>query len=142
MAAKDIKKIKESPNNPQIIPGQPQKSPRNYRFITEVFLGSIGSLIVLGMILFVYLDLSHKYDEKRHLDAKRSEIQKKIYAWEQIASAYPNYPDGYFMVATLSYQIGDIKTAQGYLEKTLELDPNFKEAQTLEKIVQIRKMGE
>jgi tetratricopeptide (TPR) repeat protein len=45
--------------------------------------------------------------------------------WVEIVRAHPDYRDGYFMVATLAYQRGNIREAREYLNKVSEIDPNY-----------------
>ncbi len=45
--------------------------------------------------------------------------------WMEIIRAHPDYRDGYFMVATLAYQRGNIREAREYLNKVREIDPNY-----------------
>ena len=64
-----------------------------------------------------------------------SQIQHEISFWEKIIKEKPDYRDAYFQLAILSYQLGKIKKAQTYLQKTLDLDPNFEPARKLEKML-------
>ncbi len=45
--------------------------------------------------------------------------------WMEIVRAHPDYRDGYFMVATLAYQRGNMQQAREYLNKVREIDPNY-----------------
>lgn len=148
---------KEFPNNPRLIPEQVQKhhkSPRLSRFITEslplslkhqrsrkIFWSIFVSLLLL-ITLITSWDLQKTIIQKNQLDQKRQTIQIQIAKAKRSIYQHPDYRDGYFMLATLEYQLGNDQEAKKYTEKTIALDPNFKPAQTLEKLLQIKTIGE
>lgn len=59
---------------------------------------------------------------------KPREIESDLKKWEKITIEKPNYRDGFFKLAVLYYQIFNKDRAKKYVEKTLELDPNFQPA--------------
>lgn len=142
MATKEITEKEKFPSNSQNITEEPRKFPNKYRFITEILLLSVGVIILAFFIIVLFSDLSRTYIQKAHQIAERRTIQQKIALWERIVATHPGYRDGNFMVAIYAYQIGDITTTKQYLRTTLSIDPNFTLAQTLQKVVQIRSIGE
>lgn len=62
-------------------------------------------------------------------------IKEEITFWKKIVAEKPDYRDAYLQLAILNYQIYDNRKATGYLNKALELDPNFGPSKQLEKIV-------
>lgn len=64
------------------------------------------------------------------------DIEKLITAWEKIIEEKPNYRDGYLQLAYLHYKVYENNKAKDYLKKAIELDPNYKLARELEKILE------
>ena len=121
--------------------------PNNLRFITEnpisVFLaknrvklliGFVSLLIFLGIIT-VSIDLYMNYKTGQRYLAERSKIEKEVTFWDSVVQKYPNYRDAYFKLAVLNYQLKNFGKSREYLGKVLRIDPNFKEARKLEKIL-------
>lgn len=78
-------------------------------------------------------EIEKLWQQKHYSDPK--DIKKLIAGWEEIVGKYPNYRDGYLQLAWLYYKIYEDKKAKENLSKALELDPNFKPASELEKII-------
>lgn len=51
--------------------------------------------------------------------------QKQILYWESVISNYPNYRDAYVQMAILTFNAGDLQKANIYVQKAMELDPNY-----------------
>lgn len=64
------------------------------------------------------------------------DIKRLITAWEKIIEEKPNYRDGYLQLAYLHYKVYENKKAKEYLEKAIELDPNYEPTRELEKLLQ------
>lgn len=64
------------------------------------------------------------------------DIKKLIAAWEKIIEEKPNYRDGYLQLAYLHYRLYENERAKEYLEKAIELDPNYEPTKELEKLLQ------
>ncbi len=62
-------------------------------------------------------------------------IKEEIVYWQKIVAERPSYRDAYLQLAILNYQIYENQKAKDYLNKALELDPNFEPTQKLEKII-------
>lgn len=84
--------------------------------------------------------LSSAIEEKNVLGTQTSIIemteksinsQKQILYWESVASDYPNFRDAYVQLATLSFNAGEQEKANHYIQKVLELDPNYSFPQAL-----------
>mgnify|MGYP001574656610 CR=1 FL=1 len=83
-------------------------------------------------IVTVSLDSYINYQENKRLIQERVRIGKEIKFWQSAVDRFPNYRDAYFELALLNYQLKNFNKAQEYLNETLKLDPNFKEARELE----------
>lgn len=138
----------------------PNKFPRIYRFITDkpvfrkfkkewIKLSNQPKLkktyvyasIVLTLLLIIFLisltgflvfRFTKNYQEYSKLQAQRNQIYGKINFWNSITEKYPSYSDAYFNIAVLYYRVGELDIAQKFLNKTLLLNPNYKDAKRLE----------
>lgn len=83
------------------------------------------------------LGLSSRLDELwlRWQEKKPEEVEKLIAEWEAIISEKPDYRDGYLQLALLHYKLYENEKAKEYLQKALELDPNFEPTKELEKFL-------
>jgi hypothetical protein len=45
--------------------------------------------------------------------------------WEEMVARYPDYRDGYVQLAINSLQLGDKQVAKKWMEKVMEIDPNY-----------------
>ena len=77
--------------------------------------------------------LGELWQQKRYSDPK--DIRRLISAWEKIVEEKPNYRDGYLQLAILHYKLYENEKAKEYLQKTLDLDPNYEPARELEEIL-------
>lgn len=94
---------------------------------------AISSLLIGIAILSV--DVYSGLKQKRAVELEKKELVSQIELWQSIGQRYSNFRDAFFRLAILEYRIGDFDKAKYYLEKTLVLDPNLKEAEELEKIL-------
>lgn len=158
---KTVKKPKASSPNKKIA----WEFPKIFRFITEsgfykwilasinvclTYLNSrtrLKKLATLTAVLFVsllviitifgFVSSYENFQNFRVLDMKRQGIEESIKLWQSIAEKYPGYKDAYFKIASMEYQLGDYQQAEINVEKALVLDPNFKDAITLEKLINL-----
>lgn len=72
--------------------------------------------------------------QEKHL-ADPDDIRRLITAWEKILAEKSNYRDGYLQLAFLYGKLGEKEEAMKNLQKAREIDPNFKPAEELEKIL-------
>lgn len=64
------------------------------------------------------------------------DIRRLIAAWEKIIKEKTGYRDGYLQLAYLHYKLYENEKAKEYLEKAIELDPNYELARELKKILE------
>lgn len=62
-------------------------------------------------------------------------LKKQITQWEAIIATRPDYRDGYYMLATLEYQLGNIVESKKYLDEVIKIDPNYPKIMELEKLL-------
>ena len=129
---KGKKEVLNSPFNPQ-----------SHLNLAKVYLG-IGNLEEAERELFLAENLASTKSQElisleEMLKKKRErprKIRQEISFWEKIIKEKPDYRDAYFQLAVLYYQIGQKGEVGKYLQKTLDLDPNFAPAKRLEKLIQ------
>lgn len=121
----------EFPNISLIIPARSLFSLSKGKKLLWVWLIFI---LFLALVL-VSFDLYKNYQKNEELLAKREEITQKIKYLENVVLKYKDYRDGYYQLAILEYNLGNFDKAKFYLQKTLELDPNFEKGRELEKLL-------
>lgn len=94
-------------------------------------------VLLVTIIVFSSIDIYRNFQTLKNVNLKRDELTQNIQLWQSIAEKYPGYKDAYFKIALMEYQIGNYKLAKEYVEKTLMLDPNFGNARTLKKIIDL-----
>ncbi|OGH21395.1 MAG: hypothetical protein A2958_01205 [Candidatus Levybacteria bacterium RIFCSPLOWO2_01_FULL_38_13] len=99
-----------------------------------ILIGFVSTLI-FGAVLVVAVDSYRNYKENQKISRERAKIENEITFWESSLINYPNYRDAYFKLALLNHQLKNFDKAEKYLEKTLQIDPNFREGRKLEKIL-------
>lgn len=62
---------------------------------------------------------------QKKMSLNPEDIGQLIEFWEKIVSERPFYRDGFLQLASLSFKIGQKDAAQNYLQRALEIDPNF-----------------
>lgn len=108
--------------------------PKIYRFITErgiLLMISLVSLFVLTGIVLQGVRLHDTLSQVELAKQERVKLTKQLAYWQDIVRQYSDYRDGYFEIATLQYQLGEVNQAKKSLEKVLALDPNFEKARVL-----------
>ncbi len=63
------------------------------------------------------------------------EIKNQYAYWQTVVQDHPDYRDGFYMAALLSYQLGDTTEAKKYLDKVKTIDPNYPEITKLEELL-------
>lgn len=110
------------------------KFPRIYRFFTEnPLLTVLVSFLIALVVLLIGLDLSNNLRRLKTVQSERQEIKRQLQYWQEITSKYKNYRDGYFALSLLEYRLRDFDKAKFYLQKVLEIDPNFDKGKELGK---------
>ena len=131
-------KFKNTKKKKVIKKAKPQKSPRNYRIIPESWNKDeltffIGALLILGAILIITVDLFNNLSEEKKLSDQKLQLIKEQNFWQNEVSIRPDYRDAYYNLAFLDFELRDLRGASENINKSLELDPNFKEGRSLQK---------
>lgn len=105
----------------------------SYKTAQHIKVGVISglSLYLIGMIFIEAVALHHNLEHQKQLEAQRVSFEEELSYWESITSEYADYRDAYYRVASLQLRMGDAESARSYLQKALELDPNFTQGQVL-----------
>lgn len=122
------------------------KLPSISRFITELPIFKFkwsGRLVLIGVlyltliiaVVYAGLDLYNNVLKFKKVEAARQKTQQEIKKWEEIAGKHTDYRDAYYKLAVLQYQMGNTGKAKLYLQRVLDLDPNFEPARNFEKIL-------
>lgn len=82
-------------------------------------------LFLLGVLIYTILPLGKTSVAYFSLRSTIETTKKQQAYWQGIVHTYPTYRDGYFMLALLSYKLGETKQIEEALQKVHELDPNF-----------------
>lgn len=119
--------------------------PRIYRRITEnkdfphvlKILKKMAIVFVFAaifvFILFILADLERNYVQNQQIQTERQKLIHEINIWKSFSDKYKNYKEVYFQIAVREFQLGNFKSAQQYLQKSLFIDPNYEEALKLQK---------
>ncbi len=122
---------------------KPQKLkqlPSNSRFIPEnidrdELICFTGIFCILAAILVVSVDLYRNFNEEKRLTAEKIKTLSDKAFWEYQIKERPDYRDAYFSLALINYKIKNFDEAQENLDKSLSLDPNFKEGKDFEEFL-------
>lgn len=93
--------------------------------LTEWTVVGITTMIFLFMIISLSLTINGQIQELAKRQAVHSSLVGEMHYWEEIVTKYPQYRDGYFHLALLQYQAGEVHLAGASLEKVLTIDPTF-----------------
>lgn len=129
-------KTPQLPNIPKIITEgfkEIQKTWNSHLSFEKIALLCFFAL-VFGLSLWQGFLLMQKSFALQVAIAQRNKLTDELGLWEGIVQKYPTYRDAYFQAGILAYRLGDTMKEQGFLEKTLQLDPNYLPAQNLEKL--------
>lgn len=132
-----VKKFKKK----AVIVALPKKSqfPSIPRTITELpefsFLSALDRWVVVGFVSGILLmaviitgvNLWQNSGALARIKQERARYVQEIAYWKRVVDKYQGYRDGYFKLALLTYQLGEKAQARSYLQKAMELDPNFQE---------------
>lgn len=133
------------------------KFPNIYRFISDIFekhSSRFNRKIVFGVYskslriftLFIFIvaivvlgfDLNKNIEDRSKIDLERSNIAKEIGFWQSFLKKNKDYRDGYLQLSILEYKLRDYSMAKLYLNKALEIDPNFEKGKELKKVFGIQ----
>ncbi len=97
-----------------------------------IVLGFVAGVLIM-LILLTAMDLRSSVLALEAIEKQQAQVAKEFRYWQRIVQKYNNYRDGYFKLALLSYQMGNIQEARAYLQKALQLDPNFEQGRDFER---------
>ncbi len=83
--------------------------------------------------------ISTGIEEKQSAEAQNKRVEKQITFWQGVVKKYTNYRDGYFELSVLEYRLKNFTKSEYYLQKTLYLDPGFKEGLKLQILLDNRR---
>lgn len=133
-------KFKSTKSKKYIAKSRVKKLPSNSRSIPErlnsdeiVFL--VGTIAVLLAMFVVSMDLYTTFNKQHGLVQEKNKVIREIAFWENEVKVRPDYRDAYFSLALLSFRLKDVDASRKYLNKALEIDPNFEKGRELEKIL-------
>lgn len=113
--------------------------PRNFRSfpekVSDEFIFLLGLTVILVSGLIVGLDLYQNLAQQKQLASQTSQLQSKLNFWQKEVKNHPDYRDGYFSLALISYQLKDFDSSRLNLEKALNIDPNFEKGRQLEELL-------
>lgn len=102
-----------------------------------VFWTGVGiACVLLVLVIFQAQSLWVHTKEKEQKEQGRAELMRQEAYWQGVVDKYQDYRDGYYNIALLAYQLGEQGRAEEYIQKALDLDPNFKQGKELEAIIQ------
>lgn len=67
---------------------------------------------------------------------KPEKIRREIDYWQEIVKEKPDYRDAYLKLAVLNWQVYENEKARLFLQKALDLDPNYELGRKVEEIIQ------
>ncbi len=124
---------------------KPRELPSIYLKFTEKIFALFQSRKWIGIILLFFSLLLltlfagkqayQHYQKKEAVIAQRDAILAKITYWQKVVAEHNGYRDGYFQLAILSYELGRITDAKGYLVQAMQIDPNFVDGKKLESVI-------
>lgn len=117
--------------------------PKNIRSITEysfkgahsknlkVGIISTFSVFLLALIFLQGVTLWYNLKQEDVYVQEREHLEKEVAYWQSVADKYQGYRDVYYRIASLQFKLGNTDASKEYVQKALELDPNFPEGRVL-----------
>ena len=115
--------------------------PINSRIITERirsdhFIFLTGIILILFAILAVSIDLYSNFKLQKQLTNEKIKVLNDLSILDKDEiKLTPDYRDGQFKLALLSYQLKDFNKANEYLNNAMMLDPNFEKGKELKEFL-------
>lgn len=91
----------------------------------RILLVSFSTFLLLIALYFAAMDLYQTLLLQQKVQAEKQHARAQIASWKLFLQTHPQYRDGYFKIAVLSYQLRQQSIALTYVKKALEIDPNF-----------------
>ena len=63
--------------------------------------------------------------QARLAESNNQKVADEIAQWKKMADKYTGYRDIYYKIAFLEYSQGNMDEAKKYIQKALDVDPNF-----------------
>jgi tetratricopeptide (TPR) repeat protein len=111
--------------------------PRIPRFITEEVI-SVKTLFIFKLLLICAVSallmlqivreavtLPKNLAQARLVQDSNQKVVSEIAQWKKMADTYTGYRDIYYRIAFLEYSQGNLDEAKKYIQKALDVDPNF-----------------
>ena len=138
--AKPVRKRKKRMN--QSLP-KTTHFPRIYRFITEdlysaksvhVYKVSVTSffsgILLIAIVLQANILLHNRELAQKAVKERQQVVGEAVY-WKNVSEVQTGSRDIYYRIATLEYKLGNIAESKRYIQKAIEIDPNFEEIRVL-----------
>ena len=129
-----MKEVKYSRSIRALLPQSALKHEQQIKHALGIFI----CVFLLSFTLTLSSLLFNTFSEYRSTTASKNEAETKLSYWESIILSHPQFPAAYYEAAVYAIQLNKIEKAQSFLEKALQVDPNFFEAETLAKEIEKR----
>ena len=104
-------------------------------FIFKLLLISLVSAMLVMQIVREVAALPMNAAQAQTVQENRQKIAQEIAHWKKVAAQYTGYRDVYYRIAFLEYSQGNVGEAKTYLQKALEVDPNFDAGRVLGEMI-------
>lgn len=106
--------------------------PQSRKGLKKILLLKSLEMFSFLILIVIFVALSYTvvvlYQRNEDLVQKRVEAKEKLLYWKEMTKKYPNYAKTYYMAAVYSMDFGEKSQAVKYLDKAIEVDPDFVEA--------------
>lgn len=119
------------------------RSPTSYYLLAKIFASS-GRVREATTELLTASRLAKSGNSPQVLGASTSllaeiqgapkRLQGELLYWRTVVNRFSDYRDGYLQLSVLAYQLQRFDEARVYLQKALELDPNYPLSQKLQEV--------
>lgn len=103
---------------------------RSLFFVKLLIVSFISGMILIGIVLQGAL-LARSLQALDAIAQEKVQMTKEIGYWEQFTQQHGAYRDVYLRMAALQYRTGNTGKAKVFIQKALELDPNFEAGKVL-----------
>lgn len=113
--------------------------PQSRKGLKKIFLLKSLEMFSLMLLLCLFAVFSYVvvnlYQKNENSVNKRVEAKNKLVYWKEMTKKYPNYAKTYYMAAVYSMDFGEKPQAIKYLNKAIEVDPDFVEAKKFKTVI-------
>lgn len=112
--------------------GTKKNTQKSKLVLSEPSLFLLEKLLVILVLLFTSININTFLSSRFQVLGATAEVvvdnttgleEEKLF-WQQVVSSNPTYRDGYIELADIYTKLGDPKTANYYLERAKQVDPN------------------